>query len=64
MVLSRVHLLFWPSFIDVKQLVVGWTNNMFANVCVALLCRLVLKLLQALRVASCRIKHGDQFMLV
>ena len=35
-------------FINVKHLVVGWANNVFANACVVLLCQLVLKLFMCL----------------
>ena len=48
MVLSGVQSLMLLALIRVKQRVVKWVNSVFASVCIALLCRFVLRLFMCL----------------
>ena len=44
MALSSLWSLMLPMLIKVKQQNVGWASSVFVNVCIALLCRFVLRL--------------------
>ena len=48
MVMSMVQSLCLLTSINVKHLVLGWANNVFAYACVALLCWIILKLFMCL----------------
>ena len=44
MVLSGVRSLVLHMLVRLKHWVVGWANNVFASVCISLMCRFVLRL--------------------